>query len=234
MNDSEYLIADFLDYSERLMINHPIQGLIPFRIWDHQTDVARKLLKSKDLISVTARQMGMTTLMITLAHWYAHTFPNSVICYTGDKQTMLNVCREFFKQLDYDIKYTVCNVDKIELSNGSKVLFKSAKFENFCSYTFDMLFIDNAAWISGAGGWWSNLKKSVIEDGYIWVNSTPTDKSTWFYQWYVNAKSRNKIRIPWDKRPDRSKTWYEDHKILTFGLNNYSAAIKNELDAKFV
>jgi hypothetical protein len=97
-----------------------------------------------------------------------------------------------------------------------------------------MLLVDNAAYIDGAGGWWSNLKKSVVEDGYIWVNSTPTDKNSWFYQWYVNAKPRNKIKVSWNKHTDHDKKWFDNQKLLYFGLKNYNQKVKNELEAEFV
>lgn len=230
----DYLIADFLDYSEQLMVNNPNQGLIPFKIWDHQSDVACKFLKKRDIVSSASRQMGMTTLMMTLAHWYSSTFPNSVVCYTANNQTMLNVCREFFKQLDYDIKFPVCNVDETRLSNGSRMMFKRPCFETFCGHQFDMLLVDNAAYISGKGGWWSNLKTSVVEDGYIWINSTPTDKTTWFYQCYSAAKRGNRIRLPWNKHPNRDNNWLRDYKLNVFGMKDEDACIKNECLAKFV
>lgn len=223
--------SDFLDYSEKLVIKHHTDFLMPFSIWDHQSDVVNKLLKKKEIASLSARQMGMTTLMMIVAHWYTNTFPKKKVYYTSHNQTMLNTCREFYKQLDYLLSFKTSDAYKLVLRNDSVVQFGRIEKELLCSDYVDMLLIDNAAYIDGKGGWWSQIKSNIKEDGYLWVNSTPSDKTTWFYQAWVNWNKGKKIKLPWDKHPHRNEDWYELQKHLQFGS---LSVFENEVKANFV
>jgi hypothetical protein len=168
--------------------------------------------------------MGLTTLMLSVANWYANTFPNSLIFFTTHSYQILDACRLKFCDMNKGVKLKICFKDELGLHNGSRILFKPAKLESFCSTVYDMMFIDNAAYTDGSGGWWSGIRSHIKKNGYLWVNSTPTDTQSWFYQTWVNTKRNNKLRIPWNKREDRGENWYNTTKY-TFPKKSFNREI---------
>lgn len=227
MDQKDLQFYDFLDYSSNLVVRNLDGNFSYLDLFDYQIEVALKFFEHKMLVTSSARQVGMTVLTLSLAHWYSNSFENKTVVYCTHSYNDAKSIKSVFTLLNPTKKYIKDNSSEVELHNGSKVLFRSFNTTSLFGHNINFLIVDNASWVQNGKSEWNNLQHNIDPIGYVWINSTPKSKDTWFYDMFTCNQTFYSITIPWNKNPNLTKDWYEKMKL--FG-NNY----KNNLDAQFV
>lgn len=145
-----YNMSQDLDfYASKLTINKP-DGIVPFKLNSCQQNIIKELENNSLLNVYTPRQVGGSILIAFLASHYAIFNANkniAVITINIDSaKTLKNLCENFISQLPLPITYIVNNMDRIELSNGTKIIFSSINSSSkFRGRGYQRVFLDNIA-----------------------------------------------------------------------------------------
>lgn len=226
MTPTELQFYDFLDYSSNLLISNPIEGLIGLELFDYQIDLVKNLLESKKLITCSSRQMGITTTMLALCHWYVCSIPNVKVMYSTPSDPKF--AKSIFEKFNLNIEYVKNNITDLEFKNKSQMSFKSFIPQNFIGYSLNLLIIDNAEFSFKGNNTWEAANGCINE--YVWINSTPFNKYGWFYDMWSKDSSFTRKKVHWYNHPYRDNEWYKEQKIA---YNNPSS-FKREIKAEFV
>lgn len=204
--------------------NQPGSDWFPFRLWPAQFDTLDTVLESTKIITLKARQLGITWLLIGYALWLMIFRPGSMIMLfsrTGDDakelirrlRGMHDRLPEFLqasydKQLEKELYFT-------ELKSRAKS-FATTKHSGR-SFTATFVLVDEAAFIEFLRQLLNAAEETVDAGGQMAVIST-ADKdrpNNTFHQRFKDALNGKNdytpIFLPWSARPTRSQAWY-DHK----------------------
>ena len=178
-------------------IQHPVKGLIPFKLYPFQEDIIRGFTSHRKNIILKARQLGITTTTAAYIAWFIlfHRDKNVLIVATKQEtsKNMIRVVRNIFKYLPkwmVDIgRIKVDNRHSIELENGSRVKAVTTSTDVGRSEAVSMLVVDECAFISNFNEIWTGLSPTVSTGGSIALFSTPNGTGNAFHQLYEGAKN---------------------------------------------
>ena len=130
------------------MIQHPIQGKIPFDLYDFQEKTVSDLVTNRLNIILKARQLGISTITAAYVAWLVlfHRDKNVLIVATK-LQTAANLVKKvktILKNLPPWLKianFSVDNKNSIELTNGSQVKASSTSGDAGRSEALSLLVI---------------------------------------------------------------------------------------------
>ncbi len=198
-------------------------------LYKHQADIANLFICNNRIITKSSENMGMTTLMLCLAHWYCHKFFDFKICYiTYNAPSSFNA-NSLFHNMDATRSLFMCSyTNKIELKNGSSIRFMNDGFELLCGHTFDMLLIDNMDTIYDVDeDSWNDLFRRLSPNGHCFINSCPHLNGYFFRKLYESKNEFKKFHFPLKTNPKLFKKISGNSLMLT-------AQYKNEVEAKWL
>lgn len=115
--------------NDHCMIGHPIRGSIPFELHKYQKDIINAWHNNRFVVSVHARQVGVSTLIAAYALWMAIHRIDSSILITDVKNIhamgLMDKIRYMYDNLDYgELKSKALYKNKtyFELDNGSRII----------------------------------------------------------------------------------------------------------------
>jgi hypothetical protein len=213
----EYFIENYIK------IVHVDRGLVPFDLYDFQSEMVNTMHKNRFSIFCTPRQVGKSTTVISYFLWYI-LFNESVnVAVLANKGSL---AREILGRLQLAYEHLpgflqqgvlVWNKGNIELENGSKIIAASTSSSAIRGGSFNMLLLDEFAFVP------QNIADEFISSVYPTISSGNTTKvitvSTpnglnHFYKMWSDAKEKRNNYVPlevhWQDVPGRSNKWKEE------------------------
>jgi hypothetical protein len=202
-------------------ITHPIEGLIPFKLYNFQKEAVKNFQDYRFNIILKARQLGLSTTVAAYVCWLMvfHREKNILVVATK-QQTATNLVRKvkaIHKYLPRWVRQvatiTVDNRTSFELSNGSQVKAASTSGDAGRSEALSLLVVDEAALIEGMDELWAGLYPTLSTGGMCIALSTPYGVGNWFHKTYIESEEGKNdfysMKLPWDVHPDRNDNWFE-------------------------
>lgn len=251
---SEISKTDFEFYCEyKLGIKTHQFSSQPLKLYDYQKYIARLLDKKRNLVVVTPRQMGITTLSTAKAFWEVQTKHNiKVVLVVPNPHSIDDITDK--------IGYWIDNHNYIDSSihNGGFIHRKfkspfnctttnseiicistSAALTKLRGISIDLLILQDFAWMNFETEYmFQNLLSQVKSNGRVFVYSTPSpsyhnQSIELFKNLFIEAKSGKNgfypYRIPWWARPGHNLELL-DNIINTFNVSQWNQEILGEFD----
>lgn len=217
-----------IKYIEGMKILNPVYGLIPFDLYPYQKEILEEFEKNDRILICKGRQMGITTLSLAYAVYYADKNPDSNILIISYKYDISKLQRQRANHLGMSKGIqggSIQNKYMFSFANGSRLKFSNTN-RYLCSETFDLIVLDEAAYIPKMKELWTAMIPCIVNAKVI-VHSTPNySKQDWFAnQWHRNGFK--KFKITWDMHPNLTQQWRDDQD----GLGIHA---KCECDAEFI
>lgn len=214
-------------YMKIINVDH---GLVNFKLYDYQKEMIMSMNDNRMSIIATARQAGKSTTTCGFILWYTLFHPNKTVGLLANKgdtaREILGRIQDAYQYLPKWLQQGIVEWNKGShlLENGSRVLAGSTSSDNVRGYTFNMMFIDEAAFIEN----WDQFFTSVfptISSGKttkIVLVSTPNGLNHFHKLWVesgiqedgtIKEEARrndyNPIKVMWYDVPGRDETWRE-------------------------
>ena len=225
-------LVDFLPYTK---IIHPVRGGIKFDSYPFQKDFALRLQRHVEnpngtLMHCTARQMGASLMLQSLAVWFALSSPNQRVLFLVNRMA---TGKEMLDRMVYslvDIPYTFGGIQSkrlgvITFTNGSEIVFKTMGSSNALAGLTDedrnvmaspvliqkkpslVIFMD-AAYVSFANDIeFEKVIDAIDKEIPVVMSSSLNTPRGLFYKKLISADASNKIVHGWQSHPDRSEEW---------------------------
>lgn len=231
--DSSYFISKYVK------IQHPKKGLIPFALFDYQTDLLARYNTNRFNIVLKARQLGISEISAAYAVWLMMFHRDKNILVIATKQaTATNIIRKVqvaFKNLPKWLilsPITTDNKMSIELSNGSRIKAVASSEDAGRSEALSLLIVDEAAHIDKLDVLWTGLFPTVSAGGKVIMLSTPNGVGNLFHRLYSDADSGENdfypTRLMWYRHPDRISDIENDPDRPGFKTSSW---LRNEIKA---
>lgn len=207
-------------------IQHPVKGLIPFKMFDYQKDIIDAFLNNRMNVILKARQLGITTTTAGYIAWLIlfHRDKNVLAVATKQKtaKNMIRIIRNIYKYLpkwilalsiNSGIKPPIDNRHSIELDNGSRVEAVTTTADVGRSEAVSFLAIDEVAHIPGFDELWTGLWPVISTGGCTALFSTPNGTGNFFHRIFTQAKNgENNFNCKFGKytNPDNPQETYDD------------------------
>ncbi len=206
------------------MIQHPIEGKIPFSLYDFQEKTLLDLIINDYNIILKARQLGISTLTAGYSLWMMTFQSDKNILVIATKQdtakNLVTKVRVMHANLPKWLKQMCVEDNKLSLryANGSQVKAISSKEEAGRSEALSLLILDEAAFIDKIDGIWASAQQTLATGGRCLVLSTPNGVGNWFHRTWMDAEDGlnqfNFTRLHWSLHPDRDEEWRKKQDLL--------------------
>ena len=221
-------------------IQHPIKGLVPFKLYDFQKDLTASFTKNRFTIINKGRQLGVSTLIAAFSTWMILFYKDKNILVIATKaetaKNIINKVRIIIKNIPQDLfiaKITTDNKHSIELSNGSKIKSVSTSKDAGRSEALSLLIIDEAAHVDNLDELWTGLYPTLATGGRCILASTPNGTGNKFHKLYVDGETSSNdfsaVTLPWSVHPERDEEWFKNE---THNLPRKKIA--QEYEAEFI
>jgi len=202
-------------------IQHPMDGIVPFKMFDFQGDTLDSLINYRFNVVLKARQLGLSTLSAAYIAWLMLFHRGkSILIVATKKETAANLLKkvklvykmlpEWFFQLA-DIK--IENTWTLELTNASIAKAASTSSDVGRSEALSLLVVDEAAYVEGMDELWSGIYYTLSTGGSCIALSTPAGASGWFYNICMDAQAGLNdfylTTLMWYVHPDRDQAWFD-------------------------
>jgi len=209
-------------------IKHPDRGIIPFGLYDFQTNVIKRMLENRFVIIVKGRQMGLSTLMSAYCVWLACFFNAKEILILANKgnvaTNLIRKCKLFLNSVPEWLvpAQTNDNQQSIQLENQSVIKSSTTTVDTARSEALSLLIFDEAAMIKNklVEEVWTSARPTLATGGSAVILSTPKGIGNWFHEQWVKAESGQSddvaaffpIKLHWSLHPERDEAWAESER----------------------
>lgn len=229
MADAEALKAEIIRcgkdphyfINKYVRIQHPVRGLIPFKMFDYQEQMVRDYLDHRFNVILKARQLGISEVTASYAAWLMLFHRNKNILVMATKaETAKNIIKKVkmaLKKLPDWLRISEITTDNrlsVELSNGSQIKAIASSDDAGRSEALSLLIIDEAAFVKNLEDLWTGLLPTVTAGGKIIILSTPNGVGNLFHKVYTDAVSGNNEfhpnKLMWWVHPERIEGLTDD------------------------
>ena len=206
------------------MIQHPIQGKIPFDLYDFQEKTVKEFQNERMNVILKARQLGISTLTAGYALWMMTFHKDKNILVIATKQdvakNLVTKVRVMHANLPSWLKQPCVEDNKLNLRymNGSQIKAVSSGPEAARSEALSLLILDEAAFIDKIDDIWTASQATLTTGGQCIALSTPNGVGNWFHKTWVDAEEGrgmfNPIKLHWTVHPDRDDDWRKEQDTL--------------------
>jgi hypothetical protein len=201
-------------------ISHPMQGLIPFKLYNYQEDLIDNYEAHRFNVILKARQLGISTITAAYVAWLMmfHRDKNILVMATkySTAANLVKKVKAIVKNLPEWIQIANVSIDNrnsFELSNGSQIKASTTSGDAGRSEALSLLVIDEAAHVDGLDALWTGLYPTLSTGGRCIALSTPNGVGNWFHKTFSEADQGTNDFFPttlmWDTHPDRDMEWFE-------------------------
>jgi Terminase large subunit, T4likevirus-type, N-terminal len=203
--------------STYIKINHPIQGLVPFNLYDFQKRVINDFETNQFNIVSKFRQAGLTTVALIWSLWRCMFKLDErimVMCKTDREATGIGKIVEGAKdQLPRWLQPKMKDDNDHEkefYETGCIMWFHSPQAARTKSLTY--LIVDEAAFIPGMEEHWKAMYPTLSSGGSAIIISTVNGIGNWYHSIYTKAQDKKNnfhiIDLDYTEHPDyRSEEW---------------------------
>lgn len=202
----------------------------PFHLWDGQRKALQGIVDNRLNIILKARQLGITWLVVNYVAWLLTMFPGRTVI--GMSRTE-DEAKELVRRLDMVLskmpefltpgKVTKGRVTYEKYSLDLTVHFPGEPDSVFkCfpsspgatrSFTADLIIFDEWAYQEAADEIWASAFPVINRPtGGKVIGLSTNKRGSLFEKIYTGDNKFNKIFLPWNTDPRRTKQWYEDTK----------------------
>ena len=212
VDDPIYMIENFIK------IHHPINGVIPFKLFDYQQSLIQDYQDNNSVIGVVGRQVGATTCSIIYLLWYAMFNPNSNILITAPRykeslEIMKRIRFSYESLPDYlkeGTKYY--SMERIGFDNNSTIEVDTITENTGRGETISILYVSDFAFAPPkiAYEFWRSICPTLSTGGKCFIASAPSsEKESQFEQIFKNTKNNGfyPITVHWSQVPGRDSKW---------------------------
>jgi hypothetical protein len=210
-------------FNKYAKIQHPVEGLMPFRTYPFQEEAVKDFLNHKSNVILKARQLGISTLVAAYAVWLAIFYPDKNILVIATK---LSVAQNFIKKVKVMLRnlpkwivlptITGDNKQSVEFSNRSSIKAVPTSDDAGRSEALSLLIVDEAAFIRNFDELWTALQPTMSTGGRTIILSTPNGVGNMYHKIYTDAEAGlnefNPIKLMWDVHPERDEEWFEEQR----------------------
>jgi hypothetical protein len=206
------------------MIQHPIDGKIPFSLWDFQEKTLNEIMDNRLNVILKARQLGLSTLTAGYSLWMMTFQGDKNILVIATKQdtakNLVTKVRVMHANLPSWLKQRCVEDNKLSLryKNGSQVKAVASSDEAGRSEALSLLVLDEAAFIDNIDTIWAAASQTLSTGGQCIALSTPNGVGNWFHKTWVEAEDGmsgwNFIKLHWTIHPERLQEWRDKQDTL--------------------
>jgi hypothetical protein len=175
-------------------------GLVPFKPWDFQQDMLRKIHDNRFIICKFPRQTGKSTTVISYLLHYVLFNPDVRVAILANKQQtameLLHRLKIAYEHLPNWLQQGVeeWNKGSIDLENGSKIIASATSSSAVRGGSFNMIFLDEFAYIP------SNVAEEFFSSVYPTISSGKNTKVLMFLSRCIGTKSLAEMKNGRKKR----------------------------------
>jgi len=219
-------------------IQHPVRGLIPFRMFDYQETLIGDYQRHRFNVILKSRQIGISEVTASYIAWMMLFHRNKNILVMATKaDTAKNIVKKVrvaIKKLPHWLQISEIMADNklsLELANGSQVKAIASSDDAGRSEALSLLVIDEAAFVKNLEELWTGLLPTVSAGGNIIVLSTPNGTGNLFHKLCRDAlEGLNEFKftqLMWWVHPERISDLSDDPERPGFKTSSwYRAEIK--------
>ena len=218
VKDPSYFMRKFC------MIQHPIQGKIPFELYDFQEKPIDEIQENRFNIILKARQLGISTITAGYSLWMMTFHSDKNILVIATKQdvakNLVTKVRVMHANLPSWLKQQCVEDNKLNLRyrNGSQIKAVASGPEAARSEALSLLVLDEAAFIDKIDEIWTAAQQTLTTGGQCLALSTPNGVGNWFHKTWVESEEGsgmfNFIKLHWTVHPDRDQEWRDEQDTL--------------------
>ena len=223
--DPVYFIKKFIK------VVHPMQGVVPLELYDYQVDMINKMHTGQDVIILSARQTGKSTVSCAYILWY--------ICFNEHKHVHIvsnknSGAMEMISRIQFMYEYLpnwlkpgidISNWNKHALGfgNGSIIESEATTEQSGRGKSVALLYADEFAFVnpSVAEEFWGSISPTLATGGRAIISSTPNGDTNLFATMWRGAELGSNgftpIYVPWNAPPGRDEE-FKQKQIGKIGL----------------
>ena len=204
-----------------IKIVHVDKGLVPFKMYDYQENITRKITDNRRLAVLTARQSGKTTTAMAIILHYVlfNEFKTvAILANEGDaaREVMARV-KLAFEALPKWLQQGVeeWNKGNIALENGCQVLAGTTSSSAIRGKSVNFLYLDEVAFIEGYDDFFASVYPTISsgESTKLLMTSTPNGLNH-FWKTCTGAKEGTNgyeyEEVMWHDVPGRDEKWRKE------------------------
>ena len=198
------------------------KGLVPFDLYDFQSDMVEKFHENRFNIAKLPRQSGKSTVVTAYLLWYTLFNDNVNVAILANKaataREMLQRLQLSYENLPKWMQQGVVNWNRgsLELENGSKIMAASTSASAVRGMSFNIIFLDEFAFIPThiADEFFSSVYPTISsgKSTKVIIISTPKGMNMFYKLWHDAEKGKNEYtttEVHWSQVPGRDAAWKE-------------------------
>jgi hypothetical protein len=215
--DPDYFMEN---YVKIVSIDH---GVVPFKLYDYQHKMVRKMHRWNRVIMRCARQSGKTQTSAAYILWFVLFNSAKTVAILANKQDtateILSRVQDMYMHVPLWMQQgiDVWNKTSFLLENGSRVLSSSTSSNAIRGFTIALLYLDEYAHVPNnvALNFFTSVYPTISsgKTAKVIISSTPNGMNH-FYKMFTDATNKKNqfkpITVKWDQVPGRNKLWKAD------------------------
>ena len=247
---TEAQIAEFLKCSEDpvyfiktyVKIVSLDKGLVPFDMYDFQTEMVHKFHNNRFNIAKLPRQSGKSTIVTSYLLWYTLFNQEVNVAILANKaatsREMLQRLQKSYEHLPKWLQQGIIqwNRGSLELENGSKIMAASTSSSAVRGMSFNVIFLDEFAFVPNhiADEFFSSVYPTISsgKSTKVIIISTPHGMNMFYKLWHDSERGKNEYvntEVHWSEIPGRDDKW----KAQTIA-NTSESQFKVEFECEFL
>lgn len=207
-------------------------GAKKFALRDYQKEILQEIVDNTHIISLKARQIGMTTIVVGYALWYAIFHENSPWLFVSRgqdaAQKMLSRAKYAWYRLPVWMRDRVGGLVSdtqsiIEFPNGSYLESVPSTGSTGRGDSVFGVVMDECAFMDGAEDIWAAVEPLCY--GKAILISTANGMGNFFHETWVDSEKPDSIWrgifYPWHVVPSRDEKWYKNRRLAHRGREWY-------------
>lgn len=204
-----------------VVIQHPVEGIIPFKLRDYQKRIMQCYAENRFSIVLSPRQIGKSVLSAAYLYWYAaFTFDKTILIasYKNDHaMEMIYRIKQIYENLPHWLKPGVMedgwNKHSVSFDNGSRILSEATSATSGRGFSISMLYLDEFAFVAPniQEEFWVSISPTLSTGGNCIITSTPNGDNNIFAELWRGAQTNSNgfayVRTYWDEVPGRDEEW---------------------------
>ena len=218
------------------------RGLIPFAMYDFQSEMVAKFHDNRFNIAKLPRQTGKSTIVTSYLLWYVLFKANVNVAILANKaatsREMLQRLQLSYENLPKWLQQGILqwNRGSLELENGSKIMAASTSSSAVRGMSFNVIFLDEFAFVPNhiADQFFSSVYPTISsgKSTKVIIISTPHGMNMFYKLWHDAERGKNEYiptEVHWSAVPGRDAAW-KDQTIA----NTSEQQFKVEFECEFL
>ena len=220
---------------EYVMVQHPIKGAIPFKLYDYQKNALKNFLEHKHNILLFSRQLGKTQLVSAYLLWFSMFHKDKTILIVAHNLKgaieIMDRIKFSYKELPNFIRDAVVEFNKTSMvfKNGSKIVCRATSADSARGLSVSLLYADEFSFVrlSIQKEFFAAIRPVLSTGGSSIITSTPGSDEDEFAQLWRGANDtilpngeespvgKNGYKASfayWKDHPDRDEEWEKEER----------------------